>query len=121
VVEREVELARKLCCAKGTKPAELEASEERELTMKRIVESLEEAARLHAAHLARMRGALDDLPEGYEIKQNRKTWRKQTIAGDVFWTDGKKFLASGQLYLQVGSKLLEAHIKHDVLWGTGSS
>ena len=31
MVEREVELARKLCCAKGTKPAELEAHKEMEM------------------------------------------------------------------------------------------
>ena len=90
--------------------------------------SLETAARGHVASQARVSVALNELPDGYEIKASTKTWAKQTIAGDVFWIRIKggrtadparlKNLTSTQLLDTIGRGALEPHISNEVLYGT---
>jgi DNA topoisomerase IB len=77
-----------------------------------IAASLRVAGEAHAARQKRIEGKLAALPEGHKIGK----WSKQTIAGDVFWTNGKKFLAGRQLLEEVGSEGIAKHIGHDEVY-----
>ena len=76
-----------------------------------IVKSLEQAALETAQRKKCLSEALDRLPVGYEIKGRRAKWRHILVAGDSFWTDGKKYLASWSLLEHLGT-LLEDHIPY---------
>jgi hypothetical protein len=84
-------------------------------TPKRIAATFREVGRTLAARDARVDAALDIHPDGYKIKARRKTWTKQTIAGDVFWTDGKKYLMGRELLTEIGDKFIEPHVPEGTL------
>jgi DNA topoisomerase IB len=79
---------------------------------KRILESLHEAGKAHVARQARIEGKLATLPEGHKIGK----WSKQTVAGDVFWTNGKKYLSGRQLLEEVGSEGIAKHIGEEEVY-----
>jgi len=81
-------------------------------------ESLAEAAQRHGERKRQIGSILDTKPEGHMIKGPRKTWTKTTVAGDHFWTDGKKYITSTQMPETVGTKALEPHVPSKILWGT---
>lgn len=82
-----------------------------------IAKSMRQAADSHKKRQTDIANHLNTKPEGYQIKQQRHTWTKQIVAGDHFWTNGKKFLSSRQLLEEVGSKPLEPHVPKKLLWG----
>lgn len=67
-----------------------------------IAASLSQAAKATDQHNQRQLAIMNQLPDGTTIKSGRKIWTKITLAGDVFWTDGKKYVAN--VVMEVGSE-----------------
>lgn len=86
-----------------------------EITIKPVSKTLAQVAKAESARNQRVRDALNALPEGYEIKAGKKIWKKQIIAGDGFWINGKKFYSPNQLLLNIGSKFIEPHVLPGIL------
>jgi hypothetical protein len=87
-------------------------------TPQSIAKSFEIAAKAEEAHSNRLGGLLDKKPEGHKIKSGKQTWTKQTIGGDIFWTNGKKHLSSRQIVTETGTALIKGgHVSHKDYYG----
>lgn len=70
--------------------------------IEKIAASLTKAAKDTAARKARITAILSRHPDGFRAGQ----WTKITLAGDVFWTKGSRFLTGGQLLETLGTSLI---------------
>jgi hypothetical protein len=67
-----------------------------------------------AARKKHIADLLSHHPDGYKTGK----WVKETIAGDIFWTNGKKYITSGQLLEEVGTALVgSGAISHSAYYG----
>jgi len=68
-----------------------------------IAASLDQATQETIEHARRCVAIMNQLPEGTTIHSGRKTWTKTTVAGDIFWTDGKRWVSN--VVMEVGAKI----------------
>ena len=83
---------------------------------KAIAESLRQAGTATERRSKTIGTLLDNLPDGYVIKVGKRSWTKLTLAGDVFWTDGRKHLSSRQALEEIGTPIARV-IGEDAYYG----